>query len=458
MTVATDLAAFASSTSWEQIPDDARRALSRLVLDTLGCAVGAMGSDGPVRKVRAMVDELGGAPTATLIGGGRTSPDRAALCNGAAARYLDFNDTFLAAREACHPSDSLAPVLAATEHAGGDGRTLLTALATAYQVHCRLTDRAPVRAQGFDHTTQGVYGVAAGVARALGLDAERTANAVCIAGTPFNALRVTRTGQLSNWKGLAFPMAASNGTQAAFLAAHGVTGPAEVFEGAKGFMDAISGPFEVDWAAEPLDVVTQVLVKRYNAEVHSQSAIEGILALQAEHGFDASEVERVDVEAFDACFNIIGGGDEGDKHDVRSKEAADHSLPYILAVALLDGGVMPPQYLPGRLFADDVQGLLRRVHVTEAADLTERYPDEMPVRLEVTLTDGRRLSREQADYEGFPTQPMAWETVVAKFRGLAEPVAGPAICDALVEAVAGLAEADSVAGITEPLSQVATNR
>jgi 2-methylcitrate dehydratase len=127
----------------------------------------------------------------------------AALCNSALVRYLDHNDSFLPKGETCHPSDNVGAVLAASEYAGSSGQEFLTALAVAYQVQCRLSEGAPMRAKGFDHTPQGVYAVAAGVSKALGLDATKTANAIAISGTAYNALRVTRTGRLSNWKGLA---------------------------------------------------------------------------------------------------------------------------------------------------------------------------------------------------------------------------------------------------------------
>lgn len=206
-------------------------------------------------------------------GGGRAAPDRASFYNGALVRYLDFNDSYLSKGETCHPSDNLAPVLAATEYVDGTGRDLMTALAVAYQVQCRLSDVAAVRAAGFDHTTQGSYAVAAGVSKALELSAAQTANAIGICGTAFNALRVTRTGKLSHWKGLAYANTSAICTFATFLAREGVTGPLEVFEGEKGFMDAIAGCFHIDWTLENLDRVMATILKEYNAEVHSQTAM-----------------------------------------------------------------------------------------------------------------------------------------------------------------------------------------
>jgi len=309
-------------------------------------------------------------------------------------------------------------VLAAADYRGISGAELLTALAVAYQVQCRLCDVAPVRAKGFDHTTQGAYAVAAGVAKALALEEAQTAHALAICGTALNGLRVTRTGALSQWKGLAYPFMASAATQAVFLAMHGITGPLEVFEGNKGFMDAIAGPFELDWQSEGFDRVGRTILKKHNAEIHSQSAIEGLLALKRIVRFAPEQVERIDVEIFDVAYHIIGGGAEGEKTSVMTKEQADHSLPYVLAVAVLDDQVFPEQYRPGRILSPDVQALLRKIYVQPDQALSSRFPDRIPCRIRVQLAEGPNLSREQNDYEGFVTRPMGWESVIQKFQRL----------------------------------------
>jgi 2-methylcitrate dehydratase len=193
MNIAEQLAAFVVNATFHDLSEAARQQLKIRVLDALGCAIGALGG-APLRLIRTQLEEFGGAGQCTLIGGRRTAPDRAAFYNSALVRYLDFNDSYLAKGETCHPSDNLGAVLAAAEYANQSGRELLTALAVAYQVQCRLSDVAPVRAKGFDHSTQGSFAVAAGVSRALDMDLCRTANALGICGASFNALRVTRTG------------------------------------------------------------------------------------------------------------------------------------------------------------------------------------------------------------------------------------------------------------------------
>ncbi len=422
MTEAEQLSAFAVWASYKDLSGAAREQLKIRVLDGLGCAIGALEGE-PIRPLRKQIEDFDGAGQCTLIGGGRAAPDRAALYNTALVRYLDFNDSYLARGETCHPSDNLGAILAAAEYARLSGQEFLVALAVAYQVQCRLSDVASVRNKGFDHTTQGSYAIAAGVSKALGLDQKRTANAVAICGTAFNALRVTRTGELSHWKGLASANTAFGCTHAAFLAMRGITGPLQVFEGNKGFMDSIAGRFQIDWSREDLERVTQTVVKRYNAEMHSQSALEGLLELKGEHDFRAEEVEKIEVEIFDVAYHIIGGGEEGDKKIVRTKEEADHSLPYLIAVAFLDGSVMPEQYRPDRIRRQDVQGLLKKVIVRPSEEYSKKFPAEMPCRLILTLRDGRVLTKEKRDYEGFRTRPLGWETVLRKFDLLSAPYA-----------------------------------
>jgi 2-methylcitrate dehydratase len=308
----------------------------------------------------------------------------------------------------------------------------------AYQIQCRLCDVAPVRARGFDHTVQGAYAVAAGISRILKLDRSQTANAIAISGTAFVALRVTRTGRLSHWKGLAYPNLAACCTRATLLAKQGITGPLEVIEGDKGLMDAITGYFQISWPAQDLGGVGRTTMKKYNAEIHSQTAIEAVLTMLRRYRFSSIDVDRVEVEIFDVAYNIIGGGEEGDKTTVFTKEQADHSLPYVIAVAILDGRVMPEQYEQERIRRADVQALLGKVSVQLNANFSERFPDEMPCRIKITLKDGRVIEQETKDYEGSFTRPMSWEMAIQKFNEIATPHASAAQRTAIADAVANL--------------------
>ena len=446
MTLVEELAAFAAGARHENLSDAARLQLKIRVLDTLGCALAAL--DGiAVRNVKQFITEFSADGPCTLIGGGSSAPDRAALFNGALVRHFDFNDSYFARGDACRPSDNFAAVLAAAELAHADGPTLLAALAVAYQVQCRLCDAAPVRQRGFDYTTHLAYSVAAGVARALSFDARRAANAIAISGAALNALRVTRTGTLSMWKGMAAPFAASAATQAALLAQRGITGPAELLEGNKGFMQAVTGPFVVDWSREGFDRIERTNVQRYTGEVHSQTAIEAALSLQRANGFVADDIATVEVEVSDVAHRTIGGGEEGDKTLVFTKEDANNSLPYLIAVAFIDHVVTPAQCAARRVQRADVQALLCRVTVRTRDAFSRRSPAELPARVVVPLHDGRVMASELSDYHGFHTRPYTWDDALVKFTALAESRLSAVRASAIAAAVYDL-EGASVADLT----------
>lgn len=439
MTQLQALASFVQRARFRDLSDQALEQLKIRVLDTIGVAIGALDAE-VIRAIRKLTAELGGQPLSTLIGDGKTAPDRAAFLNGALSRYLDFMDSYIAPGETCHPSDNFSAVLAAAEMRNVSGKDFLTALAVAYQIQTRLSDVAPVRDKGFDHTTQGAYAAAAGVAKALELSVEQIANAIAISGTANNALRVTRTGALSHWKGLAYPNTAMASTHAALLAAHNISGPPAVFEGNKGFMQSIAGPFEIEWMKENLERVLQTIVKKHNAEIHAQSAIDAAIEIRARAGFIPGAVRAVRLKTFAVAHQIIGGGEEGDKRVVRTKEEADHSLPYMIAVALLDGEVQPQQYRPERIRATDVQSLLRKVTVSVDPALSKRFPRQLPADLEVELREGMIFHAHRDDYHGFHTNPFNWAAAREKFDRVTRDFTNDAQRDALAEIVATLEE------------------
>jgi 2-methylcitrate dehydratase len=163
-----------------------------------------------------------------------------------------------------------------------------------------------------------------------------------------------------------------------------------------------------------------------------------LLEVRQERRLNPEEVERIELDTFDVAFHIIGGGEEGGKQQVRTKEEADHSLPYLLAVALLDGEVTPAQYTPERIARSDVQTLLHKVVVRSDEALSRSFPQEMPARLRIYTQDSRDITVMKRDYEGFFTRPMSWEGVAAKFEQLAAPFAEPALQRAVTDAVSQL--------------------
>lgn len=456
MTEVQQLARFVANAKLSDMSKEALEQLKIRVLDTIGVAIGALDAE-PIVAIRGLLEDLGGTESSTFIGGGKSSPERAAFFNSALSRYLDFMDAYLAKGETNHPSDNFGAILACAESVDASGEELLAAFAVAVQIHTRLSDEAPVRAKGFDHTTQGAYAAAGGAAKALRLDEKQIANAIAIAGTCNNALRVTRTGDLSHWKGLAYPQVSKEGTFAALLASRGITGPSEVFEGNKGFKDAIAGDFTLDWDKEDLERVCMTIIKKHNAEIHSQSTLDAAIDIRGREGFNVDDIVRVDLQTFDVAYSIIGGGEEGDKRNIRTKEEADHSLPWMLACVLLDGELTPAQYAPERIVAEDVQSLMSKVTITENPEFSAAFPDHMPIDLTVTMNDGTTYHAAYESYEGFHDKPLSWEGARKKFDSLATPFADDALRAKIFDLVKNL-ENHSTKELVDLLASVSPTR
>src|SRR5579872_3326512 len=418
--LADRLANYAANLTFEKLDQKTVHEVRRRLIDSFACALGAYDAHAP-NVARAICRRVQSDPAATFLGGtNKTLPALAAFCNGILFRYLDFNDTYLSL-EPAHPSDNLAAVLAAGEAAGRSGREIVTAAVLAYEIQCRLCDAASIRRNGWDHVTYGAFSTSAAAAKLFGLDAARITQALNLAGTPNVTLRQTRSGELSEWKGCAFANASRNGVFAAMLAAEGLTGPAPIFEGQMGFFKQVSGPFELAklGGEVPGDVdfmIKKTSIKFWPAEYHSQSAIHAAIELRPQVG-DVSQIKSLDIHSFDAAVDIIGKDPE--KWRPKTRETADHSLPYCTAVALVDGDVTLDSFSDERLRDESLLGLVAKIKIHRDAALTARYPKEIPNRITLTLADGRKLVAENEFPRGHDQNPMTDEEVEAKFLRMA---------------------------------------
>lgn len=433
--LAKRFAEYAHRLRFEDLPAPVVHETKRRFIDSFATAVGAMDSDAFAIAKRCAL-RVQGELSAGLFAGGRSSVEWATFVNGLLIRYLDFNDTYLSL-EPAHPSDNLAPVLAVGEAAGKGGRDLITAAVLAYEIQCRLCDAASLRKHGVDHVTYGALSSAAAAGKLFGLDPVKITHALGLAGVANVALRQTRSGELSMWKGCAFANAARNGVFAALLAGEGLTGPAPIFEGDLGLMKLVTRePFTVvPMGAEAGNsdgfMMTKTYIKFWPAEYHSQSAIDAALQLRKDIG-DVSKVKSLDIDTFEASYNIIGKYAEA--WEPKTRETADHSLPYCTAAALLDGDVTLKTFDPERFTAADVLGLLKNVKVNLDDSLTPRYPHGIPNRLTAKLADGRTLVKEVEFPRGHAQNPMTDAEVEQKFRRVVEPVYGKPAADRILAA------------------------
>jgi len=445
--LANRLADYACQLRFEHLPAAVVHEVKRRFIDSIATAVGAMPAEAYAFAKRCAL-RVQGNPGAGLFGGGRSSVEWATFVNGLLIRYLDYNDTYLSL-EPAHPSDNLAAVLAVGDMLGSPGNDLITAAVLAYELQCRFCDASSLRKQGIDHVTYGAISSAVAACKLLGLDATKTTHAIGLAGVCNVALRQTRAGELSMWKGCAFANAARNGVFAALLASEGLTGPAPIFEGELGFFKLVSRetwePAPMGSASNPKFMITQTYIKFWPAEYHSQSSIDA--AFQLRPLLDAPNVRgpagnetwaraqvraisRFDIHTFNAAVDIIGKDPE--KWRPRTRETADHSLPYCTAVALIDGEITDAQFAPSRFTDPLLLELVSKIQVHRDAELNTRYPRGIPNRLTVTLADGRQLVKEVEFPRGHAFNPMSDAEVEQKFRTMVEPRYGKARADQIL--------------------------
>jgi len=417
-TVAEKMATFAHRLSFDDLPPEVVHEVKRRVIDSIGCALGAYDS-APCRIARTVARLVKSRFPATLLGTNHTSaPDLAAFANGTMIRYLDYNDTYLS-KEPALPSDNIAAALAVAEAEDGDGKSLITSIVIGYEIQCRLCDAAALRTRGWDHVTYGPLSTALVAAKLMGLSEMEMVHALGLAGVPNVALRQTRVGELSMWKGCAFANAARNGIFAALLAKQGMTGPAPLFEGEKGFIRLVTGPFDPPPFGEkglPFKIM-DTYIKFYPAEYHAQSAIEAALLLRKK--FDPEDISAIEVKTFDVSVEIIGKDPE--KWHPRSRETADHSLPYLVAVALMDGIVGLDQFTDARIADPRLRALIQKVSVTDDPEFNEAYPESMPNQVTVKTVDGQSHALKVTYPKGHPNRPLTDQELEEKFISLAEP-------------------------------------
>lgn len=424
-------------------------------MDSFGCAMGSYLAD-PPKIAREIARSASSDFGATVIGTAHHStPELAAFANGTMFRYLDFNDTYLS-KEPAHPSDNIAALLAIAEAFECDGEDLVAAIVLSYEIQCRLCDAYSIRSRGWDHVTYGSYSTVAGCGMLLGFDEAKFVHAFGLAATPNSAMRITRAGELSMWKGCAFANASRNGVFATILAHLGMSGPSPIFEGEMAFFDQICRGDTFDLpkmggSGEEF-MIDRTYIKKYPAEYHSQSAIDAAHEIIEQHGgtFTSDEIESVEIATFTASWEIIAKDPE--KNRPKSRETADHSIQYITCAALVDGHVWHDTFEESRFTDEDLLSVVAKTKVIADPDFDKLYPqDGIPNRVKVRTKEGKTYESTVSAPKGHALNPMTDDEVVAKYRRMAEPMLRKLQVDEVVERTMALENEHDITGLLTTL-------
>jgi 2-methylcitrate dehydratase len=434
---------YALKLSYRDLPREVISRTKHIIMDTVGCALG--GAESPPAKIaRAAASEITSAiPSTVLISGQRTSPDLAAFANGVMIRYLDFNDTYTGSIT-CHPSDLLAPVLAVVDAKNGNGKDVILGTVLGYEVLCGLIDAgSEERGRSWDQSTYGVIAAAVVAAKLFSLTKEQMANAISLAVSSHISLGQVRRGQISHWKGCALANASRNAVFCTMLAAKGMTGPEEAFEGKAGFLNSTGIRFEIRPFADSTDAyrIMKARLKAFPSGYFSQSAIEAILDLRSQIP-DLDDIKEIRLQTFPAGYEVMGSGEANWQPETR--ESADHSLPFVMAVALMEGMVETRHYDEMYYKRSDVRALMQKIKVRIGEEPVAAWP-EVPLNIvDVEMKSEKVLSTKVAYHLGHFKRFMTDEEQERKFRPLAEPLLPGSQIDDLLACLRRLDEVEQI--------------
>ena len=427
---------WAVSTRFEDLPEDVVREAKRFLLDSVGCALGGV-QQHDVQLARKVLTELAGPGNATvLVTGEKMDPVSASLLNALMIRVMDYNDIYWK-QDPSHPSDIIPAAMAAAERAGGTGRDLLLGIVLAYEIEQRLCEISfpGIREIGWHHATLTAVASPIAAGRMLGLDAEQMQHAIGISASRHCTTGSVTAGKLTMMKNTVDPLATQSGVLAAMLAENGFTGPEHVLDGKEGF----SHVFDTDWR---FDILTEGLgdswrilqcgMKYFPTEALTHAPISATLDLVIENDLAPDEVDNVTIHSLARAADILA---DPSKYDPRSKETADHSLPYVIAAAVAERQVTPVQFTDEKIMDPVIRAQLPKVTVIADPEIEAVFPELQRVRVILTTTDGRKLEK-QLDYpKGDPRNPLSDREIFDKMSALAEGVASAEDLDRMRAAV-----------------------
>lgn len=444
-TISQRWAKFALGLNYEDIPSVAIKEAKRFLLDSVGCAFSALDNK-DTQAAYDYIQDLGGRQQATIIGWGeKANLPQATLMNSLLIRALDYNDIYWE-QDPSHPSDIIPAVLSTAEFMKKNGKEVLVGIIIAYELEMRLCLAAfpGVREIGWHHATltQLVSPVVAG--RMLGLSEEEIVAAIGISGSSHFALGGVVAGHLTNMKNAADPFAVEAGVRAALLASKGYTGPVEVFEGKEGLFEVLD---KVRWDRDILTkglgdkfLINQCGYKAFPTEALTHQPITAALEAMKENNLNPKEVKEILVETTTRGADILS---DPSKYKPTTKETADHSLPYCIAVAVAKGNVLPSDFEEDVLRDPLVWSLLDKIKVVASPEIDNLFPKVK--RAIVTIKTPQGEFKKQEDFaKGQPERPLSEEELISKFKADSEKKISPSRMEDIIKATQELENIDEI--------------
>ena len=447
-TVTAKMSRWAAKLQFRDLSADAIYQAKRFLLDSFGCALGGY-QQHDVKIALGVLDEIAAIGHATVIGTGRRiDPVSASLANALMIRCMDYNDIYWK-QDPSHPSDIFPAAIACCERASSNGRELIVGLVLGHEFEMRLCEAAfpGIRERGWHHATLTAFVSPIVAARALHLSWEQIQHAIGISASRHCTLGAVTAGKLTMMKNTVDPLATQSGVFAALLAEKGYTGPEHVIDGKEGLTHVFKPEWKLDLLTDGLGDswrITQCGMKAFPTEALTHTPISAVLDLVKTNDLHPDEVEKIQIRSLARAADILS---DASKYDPRSKETADHSLPYVIAAALVDRQVTPVQFTMEKIMDPRVREQLKKVEVVADPEIERVFPALQRVIVQIQTRDGRSLQKQLDFPKGDPRNPLTDQEIEEKFSALAEGVLSKAAQKRLKEAVWSLERVSSVSDL-----------
>ena len=444
-TVTAKMSRWAASLRYQDVSQEAIYQAKRFLLDSIGCALGGY-QQHDVKIALEVLGEVAGRGPATVIGTGkRIDPVSAALANALMIRCMDYNDIYWK-QDPSHPSDIFPAALACCERAGSGGRELIVGLVLGHEFEMRFCEAAfpGIRERGWHHATLTAFVSPIVAGRALHLSWEQIQHAIGISASRHGTLGAVTAGKLTMMKNTVDPMATQSGVFAALLAEKGYSGPEHVVDGKEGLTHVFGPDWKLNLLTDGLGEswrVTQCGMKAFPTEALTHTPISAVLDLVKTNDLHPEQVEKIQIRSLARAADILS---DPSKYDPHTRETADHSLPYVVAAALVERQVTPVQFTMAKIMDARIRAQLKKVEVVADPEIEKVFPALQRVVVNITTTDGRVLSKQLDFPKGDPRNPLTDQEVEEKFAALAEGVLSTRAQKKLKEAIWNLENSDSV--------------
>ncbi len=444
-TITAGMSRWAAGLSYSQISQEALYQAKRFLLDSVGCALGGY-QQHDVKIALAVLDEIAGRGLATVIGTGkRIDPVSASLANGLMIRCMDYNDIYWK-QDPSHPSDIFPAALAGCERAKSNGKELIVGLVLGHEFEMRFCEAAfpGIRERGWHHATLTAFVSPIVAGRCMHLGWEQIQHAIGISASRHATLGAVTAGKLTMMKNTVDPMATQSGVLAALMAEKGYTGPEHVVDGKEGLTHCFGPSWKLNLLTDGLGEswrITQCGMKAFPTEALTHTPISAVLDIVKSNDLKPEQVAKVQIRSLARAADILS---DPSKYDPRSKETADHSLPYVIAAAIAERQVTPVQFEMKKIMDPTIRAQLKKVEVVADPEIEKVFPALQRVIVNLTATDGRVFTK-QLDYpKGDPRNPLSDAEVEEKFAALAEGVLSQGAQKKLKDAIWNLEKLGSV--------------